>query len=136
MTLHSTASRKAQRHDHLKNQVAKRSRTLAKTEEKAAPNKDVSRQDRARCCPEPGQAAIMSNSNLLFPLQPPPGAKIAVPPKEQPKNFQIGSILEPALWLIAILTVGAILMAWLKKNRDRTSRCVGSFCARSAHRFS
>jgi hypothetical protein len=55
----------------------------------------------------------------VIPLQPPPGAKLAVPPKQQPGNFQIGSILEPALWLIGILTVGALLIAWLKKNKER-----------------
>jgi len=55
----------------------------------------------------------------IIPLQPPPGAKLAVPAKEKPGNFQIGSILEPALWLIAILTVGALLLAWLKKNKER-----------------
>ena len=56
-----------------------------------------------------------------IPAQLPPGAKIAVPAKDQPKNFQIGSILQPALLLILVLAVGAILIAWLKKNRDRTA---------------
>jgi hypothetical protein len=56
------------------------------------------------------------------PVQLPPGAKIAVPvtgPAAAPGNFKIGSILEPALWLIGILAFGAILIAWLKKNKER-----------------
>jgi hypothetical protein len=55
------------------------------------------------------------------PVQLPPGAKIAVPGPAAPApgNFKIGSILEPALWLIGILTFGAILIAWLKKNKER-----------------
>lgn len=47
-----------------------------------------------------------------------------MPAKDQPKNFQIGSILQPALLLILVLAVGAILIAWLKKNRDRTTGTV------------
>jgi hypothetical protein len=56
----------------------------------------------------------------VIPLPPPPGAKIAVQPQKPPGKFEIGSILVPALWLIGILTVGALLIAWLKKNRDRS----------------
>jgi hypothetical protein len=40
-------------------------------------------------------------------VQQPPGAKIAVAAAPAAKNFQIGSILEPALWLIGILAFGA-----------------------------
>lgn len=55
----------------------------------------------------------------VLPLQPPPGALIPVPPKEQPKKFEIGTILWPSLLLIGMLAIGAILIAWLKKNKDR-----------------
>ena len=57
------------------------------------------------------------------PVQLPPGAKIAVPggAAPAPGKFEIGSILAPALWLIGILAVGAILIAWLRKNKERQS---------------
>jgi hypothetical protein len=57
----------------------------------------------------------------VIPLQPQPGA-IAVPPvAPAPEGFRIGSILIPALWLVGILVVGALLLAWLKKRRENTT---------------
>jgi hypothetical protein len=71
-----------------------------KAEEKAAPGKDT-----------PVKAG-----------QETPPTKDAVPPAEAPPP--LGSILQPALLLILILAVGAILIAWLKKTRDRTKGAV------------
>ena len=80
--------------------------------------------------PEPPAAGDATKTDTapleqpVIPLQPPPGAKIALPPKPAAGNFEIGTILVPALWLIGILTFGALLIAWLKKNRDRTFSAV------------
>lgn len=90
----------------------------AKTEDKPVPGKDTTtktdalpnRQDKPQ---------VEQQQQPIIPLQPPPGAQIPVQPKEPKKDFRVGAILEPALWLIAILALGAILLAWLKKNRDR-----------------
>jgi len=93
----------------------------ATTQEKTAPTKDIPGKT--------GQEKPLGKENappvdvqpLNIPTQPPPGAKIEVKPKDQHKNFEIGSILQPALLLIGILTLGAIILAWLKKNRDRST---------------
>lgn len=75
----------------------------------------------------PGKEAVPSADAKLpdSPIQPPPGAALPGKVQEQPKaSTPIGSILQPALLLIAILAVGAILIAWLKKTRDRTKGAV------------
>ncbi|HQR41647.1 MAG TPA: hypothetical protein PLX97_03160 [Gemmatales bacterium] len=65
------------------------------------------------------QAPVETQLAPEIPVQQPPGAKIAVAAAPPAKNFQIGSILEPALWLIGILAFGAILIAWLKKSKEK-----------------
>jgi len=92
-----------------------------KTDEKAVPTKDVPGKTSQDEPPGKGAVPPVVVQPQDIPAQLPPGAKIAVPAKDQPKNFQIGSILQPALLLILVLAVGAILIAWLKKNRDRTA---------------
>ena len=101
----------------------------AKTVEKVSSTKDASAKTGQEAPPSKDAAQPAEAKPPEIPTQPPPGALIAVPPKEQPKNFQIGSILQPALLLIGILAVGAIMIAWLKKNRDR----VAGVSALSAH---
>jgi hypothetical protein len=96
----------------------------AKTEEKTAPTKDVPAKTSQDEPPGKDVVAPPGVQPQDIPAQLPPGARIAVPAKDQPKNFQIGSILQPALLLILVLAVGAILIAWLKKNRDRTTGTV------------
>lgn len=58
----------------------------------------------------------------VLPLQtPPPAAQgVAVAPAAEP--FRIGSILQPALLLVAILVVGALILAWLKRSREKTEQ--------------
>lgn len=92
-----------------------------KTPEKgtAPAGKEAAKDDKGIPPAKLDTAPVPELQQPVIPLQPPPGAKLAVPPKQQPGNFQIGSILEPALWLIGILTVGALLIAWLKKNKER-----------------
>lgn len=90
----------------------------AKTEEKNTPTKDAPAKT-AQDAPAKDAAIPLDQQQPIIPNPDPPGAKLAVPAKEQPKNFKIGTILEPALWLIAILATGAILLAWLKKSRER-----------------
>jgi hypothetical protein len=91
----------------------------SKTDEKTAPSKDATPMKEQESTPGKDALPPIEKQQPVIPLAPPPGAQVAVPPKQQPKNFQIGSVLEPALWLIGILAVGAILIAWLRKNRDR-----------------
>lgn len=93
----------------------------AKIAEKSAPSKEVQGKTGQEAPSGKETAPPAEAKPVEIPAQPPPGALIAVPPKEQPKNFEIGSILQPALLLIGILALGAILIAWLKKNRDRTT---------------
>lgn len=69
--------------------------------------------------PRKEQAPVETQPAPEIPVQQPPGAKIAVAAAPAAKNFQIGSILEPALWLIGILAFGAILIAWLKKSKEK-----------------
>jgi uncharacterized membrane protein len=54
-----------------------------------------------------------------LPFHPPPGAAQGVPVKQPVGQHQIGAILEPALWLVGILALGALIIAWLKKNREK-----------------
>jgi hypothetical protein len=57
----------------------------------------------------------------VLPLGPPPAAAPGVVAKPPPEGFQIGSILFPALWLVGILVIGALVIAWLKRTRDRSA---------------
>jgi len=43
-----------------------------------------------------------------------------VPPPAAPGQFTFGTILIPALWLIGILVVGALILAWLRRSRQGT----------------
>jgi hypothetical protein len=96
----------------------------AKTEEKAVSIKEVPHQSSQDQPPQKEAVPPLDIKPQEIPAQLPPGAKLAAPPKEPAKNFQIGSILEPALLLIGILAVGAILIAWLKKTRDRSAGAI------------
>jgi hypothetical protein len=69
----------------------------------------------------PGKAAPLATTPEtppVIPLQPPPGI-VGVPPAAPPaaEPFRIGSILIPALYLVGILVLGAIILAWLKRRR-------------------
>ncbi|MFT3880995.1 MAG: hypothetical protein QM703_15195 [Gemmatales bacterium] len=102
----------------------------AKTEEKTAPSKEASAKTGQETLP-PKDAVPPAEAKLPdSPIQPPPGANLPGKVQEQPKAAPpLGSILQPALLLIGILVVGAILIAWLKKSRDRSKGAV----ALSAH---
>ncbi len=101
-----------------------------KTEEKPAPGKEVPAKTGQESTP-PKDAVPPAEAKLPdSPIQPPPGANLPAKVQEPPKAAPpLGSILQPALLLIAILAVGAILIAWLKKSRDRSKGAV----ALSAH---
>lgn len=64
------------------------------------------------------QPPVEANQPAI-PFQPPPGALIPIPEKEKPKKFEIGSIVWPSLLLIGMLALGALILAWLKKNKER-----------------
>lgn len=72
--------------------------------------------------PEAKETAPAKQPEL--PFNPPPGANQGAAPKPPAGQHQIGTILEPALWLIGILAVGAILIAWLKKSREKQAGIV------------
>jgi hypothetical protein len=64
-----------------------------------------------------------------------PKAGAPVVPVKQPEPFRIGSILEPALWLVGALILMALVLAWLKRyqqkddleNRDSVHQQLGKF---------
>lgn len=89
----------------------------AKAEEKTAVSQ--SKQDVASKLQEPEKKETAPVKQPELPFNPPPGANQGVPIKPPAGQHQIGAILEPALWLIGILAVGAILIAWLKKTREK-----------------
>lgn len=89
-----------------------------KTQEKAS-GKDTPTQTGQDLPPKDAAQPPANQDQPVIPIAPPPGANQAVKVQEPPGKFQIGTILEPALWLIGILTAGALMIAWLKKNRDR-----------------
>ncbi len=56
-----------------------------------------------------------------LPVQtPPPAAPGAAVQPPAPGQFTFGTILIPALWLIGILIVGALILAWLRRSRQGT----------------
>lgn len=57
----------------------------------------------------------------VLPLGPPPAAAPGVVAKPPQEGFQIGSILFPALWLVGILVAGALVIAWLRKAREKSA---------------
>lgn len=89
----------------------------AKVEEKTTVSQDKEDAAANRLEPEKKETAPAKQPEL--PFNPPPGANQGVPLKPPAGQHQIGAILEPALWLIGILAIGAILIAWLKKSREK-----------------
>ncbi|HQR07262.1 MAG TPA: hypothetical protein PLN21_10595 [Gemmatales bacterium] len=97
----------------------------AKAEEKATRGKDAPVKGGQETLPSKDGVPQAEAKSPDSPIQPPPGANLPAKIQEQPKATPLlGSILQPALLLIAILAIGAILIAWLKKNRDRTKGAV------------
>jgi hypothetical protein len=64
--------------------------------------------------PLPQQTIPMPTSPLLAPNAVAP----AVPIKQQ-EPFRVGSILEPALWLVGALILMALVLAWLKRYQQK-----------------
>lgn len=96
----------------------------AKSETTGIPVKDAPAKTGQDTAPAKDSTPPVQQPPPEIPVQLPPGAKLGVPAKEPAKKMEIGSILQPALLLIAILAGGAILIAWLRKNRDRQSGAV------------
>ncbi len=88
-------------------------KTLPKDESPAKPGQETTPAKDTAPAGEPQQPVI--------PFQQAPPAIAVQQPKQPPKNFEIGSILFPALWLIGALALGAIMLSWLKKYRERNA---------------
>lgn len=92
-----------------------------KAEEKAVPSKEAPVKTGQEATPPKDAVPPVEAIAPEVTIHKAPGANVPAKVQEPVKAAPpLGSILQPALLLILILAVGAILIAWLKKSRDRT----------------
>jgi hypothetical protein len=83
--------------------------------EKAKQEAPEKKTEQPAILPFPPQQTIPMPTNPLLA----PNAGVPAVPIKQHEPFRVGSILEPALWLVGALVILALILAWLKRYQQK-----------------